>query len=279
MDIRVFSTFLEVAKVRHFGKASENLHITQAAVSARIKTLESYFGTVLFTRDRNNIKLTSAGERLISYAETIITSFHQAKNELTLEDTKSRQIAIGGTANVWNAYLQQAFTTVSDHFPDYGFVADLLSREQLSRGLMERTVDMSFSFEPIKLDELDTIEIGQIPLVLVAHEPMTKEQVLAENYIYVDWGTAFAAEHARHTVAKVTPMLRTSSASIALDYLFSKGGCAYLPLPMVESGLAEGRLHRVADAREFDKPVYLSYRKKSVSLEAIMQIVLLLEKK
>lgn len=69
MDIRVLSTFLEVARVRHFGRASENLHITQAAVSARIKQLEGYFNTTLFTRDRNNIKLTSSGERLIGYAE------------------------------------------------------------------------------------------------------------------------------------------------------------------------------------------------------------------
>ncbi|MGR5543027.1 LysR family transcriptional regulator, partial [Vibrio campbellii] len=61
MDVKVFRTFLEVARTKHFGKASENLYITQAAVSARIKQLENYFDTQLFTRDRNNIKLTSAG--------------------------------------------------------------------------------------------------------------------------------------------------------------------------------------------------------------------------
>ena len=45
MDIRFLTTFIEVAKTRHFGKAAENLYLTQSAVSARIKLLEEYFHT------------------------------------------------------------------------------------------------------------------------------------------------------------------------------------------------------------------------------------------
>ena len=79
MDVKVFRTFLEVARVRHFGRAAENLYLTQAAVSARIKQLEGYFDTQLFIRDRNNIKLTSSGERLIGYAEVMVSTLQQAK--------------------------------------------------------------------------------------------------------------------------------------------------------------------------------------------------------
>ena len=42
MDVKVFKTFLEVANTRHFGRAADNLFITQAAVSARIKQLEEF---------------------------------------------------------------------------------------------------------------------------------------------------------------------------------------------------------------------------------------------
>ncbi len=47
MDVKVFRTFLELAKVRHFGRAAENLYLTQAAVSARIKQLENHFDAQL----------------------------------------------------------------------------------------------------------------------------------------------------------------------------------------------------------------------------------------
>ncbi len=39
MDTDLLKTFLEVSKTRHFGKAANNLFVTQAAVSARIKHL------------------------------------------------------------------------------------------------------------------------------------------------------------------------------------------------------------------------------------------------
>ena len=54
MDIRVFKTFLQVAKTKHFGHAAENLFITQAAVSARIKQLEEFYDSTLFIRDKND---------------------------------------------------------------------------------------------------------------------------------------------------------------------------------------------------------------------------------
>ncbi|MCF6457796.1 LysR family transcriptional regulator [Pseudoalteromonas sp. MMG024] len=39
---------MEVKNCRHFGKAAENLYLTQAAVSSRIRQLEQYFGVELF---------------------------------------------------------------------------------------------------------------------------------------------------------------------------------------------------------------------------------------
>lgn len=71
MDTEHLRTFLEVARTRHFGKAAENLFVTQSAVSARIKLLESTLGTELFTRKRNNLQLTAQGKRLLSHAENI----------------------------------------------------------------------------------------------------------------------------------------------------------------------------------------------------------------
>ncbi|MFT6737918.1 MAG: DNA-binding transcriptional LysR family regulator, partial [Kangiellaceae bacterium] len=65
VDIRFLVTFIEVSHTRHFGKAAENLYLTSAAVSARIKQVEEYFSVSLFTRHRNNIQLTSAGKKLL----------------------------------------------------------------------------------------------------------------------------------------------------------------------------------------------------------------------
>jgi DNA-binding transcriptional LysR family regulator len=272
MDVKVFRTFLEVVRERHFGHAAENLYITQAAVSARIKQLEAYFDTTLFIRDRNAIKLTSAGERLVGYAEVMVTSLAQAKFELSLESGKALQLTIGGTPNIWDAYLQNCLSVVTDAFNGYGFIAEALTREQLNRNLTEKTLDMAFVLDPLKSEDLKCREITDFVLTLVSTTPATVEEAFQQGYVYVDWGTRFSSEHAERHPAVPAPFLRTSTGRIALDFILEKGGAAYLPAPMVEPFLASGQLHKVAGIDEWHRPIYLSYRKNSSSIDAIKQI-------
>lgn len=272
MDVKVFKTFLEVAKVKHFGRAAENLYITQAAVSARIKQLESYFDTTLFVRNRNNIRLTSAGERLIGYAEVMVNTLQQARFELSLESNKALQLTIGGTPNIWDAYLQNCLSIVTEAFTGYGFIAEALSREQLNRNLLERTLDIAFSFDPIKSDEFNNSKVSELMLVLVSTDEKRIDDVFNGKYVYVDWGTHFSSEHAERHPQIPAPYMRTSTGRIALDFILEKGGSAYLPFSLVEPFLTSGQLHKVAGIDEWFRPLYLTYRKNSTSLEAITQV-------
>ncbi|MGD8112750.1 LysR family transcriptional regulator [Vibrio sp. NTOU-M3] len=272
MDVKVFRTFLELAKVRHFGRAAENLYITQAAVSARIKQLESYFDTQLFIRDRNNIKLTSAGERLVGYAEVMVTTLQQAKLELSLESGKALQLTMAGTPNVWDAYLQNCLSVVTDSFSGYGFMAEVMGREVLVRSLQERTLDMAFAFDQIKADELSCKKVADVVLVLVSTNQENINTVFNNQYVYVDWGTKFASEHAERHPKVPAPYLRTSTARIALDFILEKGGSAYLPVSLVDPFISAGQLHKVSGVDEWCRPIYLSYRKASTSVDAIKQV-------
>ncbi|WP_299786850.1 LysR family transcriptional regulator [uncultured Shewanella sp.] len=278
MDVKVFKTFLEVAKTRHFGRAAENLYITQAAVSARIKQLESFFGQPLFIRHRNSIKLTTSGERLLTYAETMVKTLEQALNELALGDDKLLQLMMAGTPNIWDAYLQQRLGEVAEAFEGYGFQAEALSREQLSRNLSERTLDMAFAFDPLKSDELVSTQVSGIVLLLVATRPTDVETALSQKYIYVDWGTRFANEHVQRHSRMPAPYLRTSTGRIALDFILDKGGAAYLPASMVNFYLESEQLYRVEGSEPWHRPVYLTYRRDSASLEAITKVEALISR-
>ncbi len=52
MDIALARIFLKVVDTGNFVGAADQLHITQAAVSRRIKALEDYLGCALFVRNR-----------------------------------------------------------------------------------------------------------------------------------------------------------------------------------------------------------------------------------
>ncbi len=101
MDIVLLQTFLEIARTRHFGKAAEHLCVTQSAVSARIKLLESTLGVSLFSRRRNDIQLTPAGHGMARYAETIVRSWTRARQELALNGGLRHSLAVGCQLDLW----------------------------------------------------------------------------------------------------------------------------------------------------------------------------------
>ena len=148
MDIELLKTFLEVKNTRHFGRAAENLYLTQAAVSARIKQLETILGTQLFTRYRNNLQLTSAGERLIDHSESIISAWERARSDISLKKKHEQIITIGGTSGLWDLLLQDSLSEIHRRLPNLAIRAEAHGQDVLVRRLMERTLDVALVYEP-----------------------------------------------------------------------------------------------------------------------------------
>jgi LysR family transcriptional regulator, flagellar master operon regulator len=101
MDLDLLKTFLEVRRTRHFGQAAENLFLTQAAVSARIKQLERMLAAPLFTRYRNNLQLTPMGERLVGHAEAMLQAWDSARQDLDPRKDLRQSMEVGGTRAAW----------------------------------------------------------------------------------------------------------------------------------------------------------------------------------
>nr|MBP7374227.1 LysR family transcriptional regulator [Prevotella sp.] len=74
IDIRL-KVFLSVARNLSFTKASQELFISQPAISKHIKELESEYNTCLFERMGTHIQLTKAGKILLDNAEIIIQQY------------------------------------------------------------------------------------------------------------------------------------------------------------------------------------------------------------
>ncbi|MDB4512264.1 LysR family transcriptional regulator [Arenicella sp.] len=72
MDISSLQAFIAVARCQSFSKASEQLFITQPAVSKRVASLEEELGTRLFNRINRQISLTEAGKQLLPKAQELV---------------------------------------------------------------------------------------------------------------------------------------------------------------------------------------------------------------
>lgn len=63
--------FVAVARHNNVHRASQDLYITQTAVTSRIKLLEQKLKTTLFARTRRGMLLTPEGETLLRYCQTV----------------------------------------------------------------------------------------------------------------------------------------------------------------------------------------------------------------
>ena len=276
MDIQLLKTFLEVKTTRHFGRAAENLYLTQAAVSARVKQLESILGVPLFKRYRNNLQLTAAGERLVAHAETILVSWERAKGDITLKKHQAHVLSLGATSGLWDLMLQDALSRLHVEFPEIALRAESHGQDILIRRLMERTLDIALLYEPAKLPELHTVEIAQAELVLVStRKKESAESAINKNYVSVDWGTAFDINFNQSFPDYLSPVLHTSHARIALEFILIHGGSAYLPKAMVEGYLKES-LYVIKSAPVFNRPIHASQHsenRNSKLIESALEVI------
>lgn len=270
MDTELLKTFLEVSRTRHFGRAAEALYLTQSAVSFRIRQLENQLGVNLFTRHRNNIRLTTAGEKLLPYAETLMNTWQAARKEVA-HTSRHNEFSIGASASLWecmlNAWLGRLYQLQE---PQSGlqFEARIAQRQSLVKQLHERQLDLLITTEAPKMDEFSSQLLGHFTLALYCSSPARKKSEL--NYLRLEWGQDFQQHETGLIAADEVPVLTTSSAELARQQLSALNGCSWLPVNWANE---KGGLHTVADSATLSRPLYAIWLQNSDKYSLICDLL------
>lgn len=201
------------------------MYLTQSAVSFRIRQLENQLGANLFTRHRNNIRLTPAGERLLPYAESLMNTWQLAKKEVVrslqhrVVDWRYR-FAVGGLSDPWLQALYQQREALQ-------LEARVALRHSLVKQLHERQLDLLITTEPPKMDELASQQLSNFSLRLFSSAHRDKQAPMP--YIKLEWGADFHQQESRMLEGDNVPVLTTTSAHLTRQLLETTGGCAFLP--------------------------------------------------
>ena len=82
LDIGVIRNFVAVAELRNISKAAESLYISQPSLSRQIAKLEQTLNQTLLKRDKNGVKLTTAGAEAYSLCNDLLNSYDRFCREL-----------------------------------------------------------------------------------------------------------------------------------------------------------------------------------------------------
>ena len=119
IDLELYRVFYVVAKHKHMTKASEELHISQPAISQSIKKLEDQLGGTLFLRSNKGMELTKEGEMFFDYVKGALNLISNAENEFTsFKDLSKGEIKIGASTTLTKIVLMDAIKRFHKDYPD-----------------------------------------------------------------------------------------------------------------------------------------------------------------
>lgn len=106
IDFELYRIFYVVANNSNITKASEELNISQPAISKSIKNLEEQLGGKLFVRTKRGVVLTEEGREFYNYIKQAIEYINNAENKFTdLINLETGCIKIGINTTLTKEFL------------------------------------------------------------------------------------------------------------------------------------------------------------------------------
>lgn len=175
MDFEQLRTFMEVSRLRSFSRAAEKLMVTQPAISAQIRTLETEVGARLFDRDGGKVTFTAAGKVFEPFAEHCL----QCHNHIMvtvgeLHRTPRGEISVSANEATSLYVLPAVFAQFKRQYSRVGLSIVRADRLRTVEAVLNREVDFGVVSLPVKDPRLtvDSLHRDDVVLVAPANHPI-----------------------------------------------------------------------------------------------------------
>lgn len=266
MNVRFLETFIWVARLRSFSATAERMNATQAAISARIASLEDELGVKLFDRSGRDVTLTSEGLTALERAETIVRLTQRLCSDLRDPATLRGTLKVGVIDTISHTWLVQLIELVRQRYPNIRLqlyadtslvIAEHIMRHEVDLGLLMgpvagpsvANIDLcsygciwaASPSLPIPEGRLGPKELGAYPIISFPPASTPHQTLLRQFREFEDDEVLF---YTSNSLATIIRMVRDGI------------GVAALPTVLVQDEIADGSLH-VLDVEPTFPPIPL----------------------
>jgi len=169
MDFEQLRTFLEVSRNKSFSRAGEKLSLTQPAISAQIRSLETEVGAQLFDRSGGKVTFTAAGRVFEPFAEHCLECHqHIVLAVGEMQRTPRGEIAISANESTCLYVLPHVFAQFKQQYSRVGLNIIRADRSRTLEAVLNREVDFGVVALPLKDTRVASEWIHKDELVLIA---------------------------------------------------------------------------------------------------------------
>lgn len=149
--LRDLRYFVAVAEELSFTKAAkERLFISQPALSRQIRQLETSLRATLFERDRRTVRLTTAGEVLLTQARLLLAQWDGARRAVaeaaSAQDTTLR---VGFQTRIGRGLIPSVSARMAELLPEWKLTFRQVPWRDATVGLGESDVDVAIAWLPL----------------------------------------------------------------------------------------------------------------------------------
>ncbi len=184
-------SFYWVSQLRSFNAAADKLNVTQPTVSYRIRELEEMLGVSLFVRQKRQLVLTSEGEALKHYAESMIAIARDIESNIKTRNTRLPTLRVGVIDSFATVGLPALLDELDNRFAGTRVAATVDTSHKLADQLSEGLLDIAVLSTPPPYDNVALELLGrqsvdwiagpalQMPREIVSDDHLLKQRIFS----------------------------------------------------------------------------------------------------
>jgi DNA-binding transcriptional LysR family regulator len=279
MEIGRLRALRELALRKTMAAVAEALHISPSAVSQQISQLEDEAGIQLIERHGRGVKLTPAGEKLVSHAEAIIGVLQNAKTDLAeLKREVTGDLHLAAFPSVAALLGPPSMKSLERAFPRLRVILEELEPDQALAALRSWQCDVALvdDLTVLNREQEENIEVKQIAkdmlyVLLPAMHPLTEKlEIRIEDLREERWALDTASSVYTEVIVRkcraagFDPQINGACGSFETVLALIEAGCSISILPGMRMQHARKHGQRVAFRKlvpEVRRKIFVAYRR------------------
>lgn len=201
-----YRIFLAAAETGSISAASEQLYISQPAVSKSVSQLESTLGTRLFDRTGKGVSLTYEGRVLYEQVKSAFGLLEAGEEKIRrINELGIGQLKIGASAAFCKYMLLPFLNGFVHENPHINISIECCSSAQTLKLLRNRQIDIALMVRPEDTSGMEIISLGEIEDIFIASGAYLENLELRDGI-----GGSSGAEKERNLFAAANVMLLDS---------------------------------------------------------------------
>lgn len=131
-------------KYKSLSRASEELFVSQPALTRRLRQIEEEFRTVITIRSSKGVSFTSQGEELVQYAEKMLKDYEKIKRKVSANEEISGTISIASSLSLTQFLLPGLLQEFKKLHPGVHFEVNSGLSQEIARQVTARKVQVAF---------------------------------------------------------------------------------------------------------------------------------------